>query len=302
MRKMLSTLPISLVFMLLLVWVTDGQESKSQVDQSQMISSAIKQGEWQKARDMATEWGRKDPKSPIALYIVDLARDVIDDKSTASLTQYDFPYSDKKIMNELVSWGKSLLKQDPNNPHFLVLNAMLYGPKALDDLNQSIRLFEKAIVSSPDNVFALNGLGAGYGAQGNYDLAIKTLKKAVALNPKYSSAYTNLGVAFLKKGNTSEAEQTLKKAAEVNPSDSIAWFNLGSFYAERGKNTEAQLPLEKAIKLNPKLLEARWNLGGIYYKSGKRSKAIEQLKEMIKIAPDSPMGQRAKEMLRSLGE
>jgi Flp pilus assembly protein TadD len=303
MKQSLSrTFMISLAFTLLFTWLAYGQEGKSQIDQSEIVSSAIKQGEWLRATEEATEWTRKEPKSAIAIYVLDIAQDILDHKNTPLLTQYDFPYSDKGAMKNIESWIKFLLKKDPNNPNFLLLNAMLYSPKAFNDANESVRLFKQAIATAPNNVFALNGLGAGYGAQGKYEFAIETLQKAIALNPKSSTAYTNLGVAFLKNGDTSKAEQMLKKAAEANRIDPIAWFNLGSFYAERGRNTEAQPALEKAIELMPKLLEARWNLGGIYYKSGKRNKAVEQLKEMVKIAPDSPMGQRAKQMLNSLGE
>jgi len=303
MSKILSTaFGVTLAFALLFASIACGQESKPQVDQSKAVVSAIERGEWRRALEVAKEWTQREPKSAIAAYVVDLAVDVLDDASTPALTQYDFPYSDKRAMSDLESWAKSLLKRDPKNPNLLVLNAMLYSPKAFADVNQCVRLLEKAVVAAPKNAFVLEGLGSAYGAQGQFDLAIETLEKAIALNPKSSGAYTNLGVAFLKKRDASKAEQALKKAVEVNELDPMAWFNLGSFYAERGRTREAKPALEKAIELMPKLLEARWNLGGIYYNSGQRSKAIEQLRKIIEIASDSPMGQRAKQMLRSLGE
>lgn len=290
---------VTFAFALLFASIACGQESKPRVHQSEALASAIERGEWRLALEAGTQWTQREPKSAIPVYVVDVATDVLDDWSMPALTQYDFPYSDKKAMRDIEFWVKSLLTQDPDNPNLLVLNAMLCSPKGFADVNQFVRFLEKAVMLAPNNAYILDGLGSGYGAQGKFDLAIETLQKAIAANPKRSSAYTNLGVAFVNKGDVSKGEQLLKKAVEVNKVDAFAWFNLGSFYAERGRTREAKPALEKAIELMPKLLEARWDLGGTYYNLGQCKKAIEQLKKIIQIAHDSAMGQQAKRMLKS---
>lgn len=300
-KVILGAFNVALVFVLIFSSsVAYGQEGKRRADQA--LASAIEHGDWRRAFDLASDWAQREPGSAIAGYVVDIGRDMLDDTNTPARSQYDFPYSDRKAMRDIESWTQSLLKGNPNNPNLIILNAMLFSPKAFADANQLVQLLEKALKSVPNNAFVLNGLGSAYGSQGKFDLAIKTLLKAIEANPKSSGAYTNLGVAFLKKGDTSKAEQSFKKAVEMNKTDPMAWFNLGSFYSERGKIKEAEPALEKAVKLMPKLLEARWNLGGVYYNSGQRSKAIEQLRKIIEIAPDSPMGQQAKQMLNRLGQ
>jgi tetratricopeptide (TPR) repeat protein len=272
-----------------------GEQGKTDI-----LDKLIQDGKWAEAQEAAKALRTADTTSAIPAYVVDIASDIVDDMA-GQLFQYQFPYSDKRALPEIQAWTEALMKKIPRNPNVLLASAMVYSPKALSNSSKFVDLLEQAKAASPNNAFILESLGSGYGAQGKYDQAVTTLQRAIQINPKSSGAWTNLGVAYLKKGNTDEAVRAFKKAIEANSLDGTALFNLGSYYAERNMNEQAQPFLEKAIQRNPQLMEARWNLGGVYFKSGQREKAIQQLKEMIKIAPDSPMGQRAKQMLSQLG-
>ncbi len=266
-----------------------------------ILDRLIKDGKWAEAREAAKALRNTDATSAIPAYVGDIASDIVGDMC-GQLSQYQFPYSDKKALSKIQEWTATLMNNTPHNPNVLLASAMVYSPKALSNSSKFVELLERAKAGSPNDAFILEALGSGYGAQGKYDQAVTTLQRATQLNPKSSGAWTNLGVAYLKKGDTEEAVKALKKAVEVNSQDGTALFNLGSYYAERNMNDQARPFLEKAIQCIPQLMEARWNLGGVYFKSGKREKAVQQLKEMIKIAPDSPMGKRAKQMLSRLGE
>ena len=265
-----------------------------------VLEKSIQDGRWTEARDVAKPLTTADATSAVPAYVMDIVSVVVADMK-GRLSEYQFPYSDKKALFEIQAWTEALLKKTPHNANVLFMSAMVYLPKALADTSKFVDLLEQANTESPDKVFILAALGAGYGAQGKYDEAIATLQKATQIDPRNSSAWTNLGVAFLKKGDTEEAEKALKKAVEANSLDGSALLNLGSYYAQRNMNEEARPLLERAIQCNPQSLEARWNLGGIYFGSGEKEKAIEQLKEMIRIAPESPMGRQAQQMLSQLG-
>jgi len=266
-----------------------------------ILEKLIQDGKWAEAREAAKALRTADATSAIPAYLVDIASDIVDDMA-GQLSQYQFPYSDKKALSEIQAWTETLMKKAPRNPNVLLASAMVYSAKALSDSSKFVDLLEQAKAGSPNDAFILEALGSGYGAQGKYDQAVTTLQRATQISPKSSGAWTNLGVAYLKKGDTEEAVKAFKKAVEANSLDGTALFNLGSYYAERNMNEQARPFLEKAIQWMPQLMEARWNLGGVYFKSGQREKAVQQLKEMIKIAPDSSMGQRAKQMLSRLGE
>ena len=266
------------------------------------ILALIEKGKWDTAQAYAQEWVEGDEKAAIPLFVIDVAVQVRGEEGKLRRSEYDFPYSDRAIMQEVAKWARTAAVEDPKNVHLATLTAMAYSPAALADADMFVELLGRAQRIDPNNAFVLQALGAGYGAQAKYDKAIEVLTKAIEMNPKASGAYTNLGVAYLKKGQQTKGLVAMRKAVEVNENDGFAWFNLGSYYAERNRTREARTPLEKTVELRPKLLEARWNLGGVYFNSGDRAKAVQQLKEMIKIAPNSPMGHQASSMLRQLGE
>lgn len=277
-------------------------EQLSSTQRKTAILDIVRQGNWDAAQDFALKWTAIDQESSYPPFVIDVAVQIKGEEGKLRRGEYDFPYSDRKAMQEIADWARAAAVDDPKNVHFAVLTAMAYSPGALHDADMFVELLGKARRLDSSNAFILQALGSGYGAQGKYNEAIEVLKKAIEINPKASGAYTNLGVAYLKKGNQAEALTALKKAVEMNKDDGTAWFNLGSYYAERNQTQAARIPLENAVRIRPKLLEARWNLGGVYFNSGEQSKAVLQLKEMVKIAPNSPMGRQATGMLRQLGE
>jgi tetratricopeptide (TPR) repeat protein len=276
-------------------------QGKTTIEISIAAQDLLQQGAWQPLLVTAREQASSDPTNTQMIYLADLAANVLGDHSGASLTRYDFPFSDPKAMKELVGWARKLLDDDPTNPNLLVLNGSLHSPKADESIDQLTKYFEQAASIAPKNAYLYEALGSAYGEQGKYSIAVGTLEKSIAIRPT-SGAHTNLGVALLKQGKDSMALKHLKTAVNLDGRDASAWFNLGSYYAEHSRLGEAKLALEKAITFAPKNLDARWNLGGVYFNSGQQSKATEQLKKIISIAPDSKMGHQAAQMLRQLGE
>jgi tetratricopeptide (TPR) repeat protein len=211
-----------------------------------LLDELIQGGKWIEVREAAKALRTAGADSPIPAYVADVAS-VITHDVAGEISQYRFPYSDKKALSDIRVWTERLLKKTPSNPNVLLINAMLYSPKGLANSSTFIELLEKAKAGSPQDAFVLEALGSGYGAQGKYDEAVTALQASITINPKSSGAWANLGVAYLKKGNTAEAQKALKKAVEVNPKDGTALFNLGSYYAERNMNEQAR-PLLESVK------------------------------------------------------
>jgi Flp pilus assembly protein TadD len=281
-----------------------GEEGKIDPPRERLktLGQKIQSGNWAEASDYAKSQLQSSEKQAVEKYVLDVANDVLNQPRKQLLSEYDFPYSDKNALKEVQAWVNGLLKTESANADVLILNAMLFGPKALNNASEFAAVLEKASKIAPTNAFIQTALGSAYGAQGKILLAVETLQKAISLDDKSSSAHLNLGVALLKKGETSRAVKEMEKATELDEANPFAWFNLGSYHAERNNTSEARRALEKTIELDPKLLEARWNLGGIYFNSGQQSKAVDQLREIIKIGPNSTMGKQASQMLRQLGK
>lgn len=276
------------------------QEETSVSDQQKTIVNLIIRGEWEATLRTARDFIGHHPNNASMQYVADLAANVLGDHTRASLSQYDFPFSDNQAMKNVQSWASALLANNPKNLNIIILNGMLHSPKGDANFAKFLEYFEKAQAIDSKNNYVLESLGSAYGIKGNYSLAIQTLNKAIEIKST-SNAHSNLGVAFFKQGKNVEAEKHFKRAVEIDNNDAFAWFLLGSYYSERNRASEAKPALEKAVELDPKNLDARWNLGGIYFNSGQRSKAVGQLREMIRIAPNSSMGRQAKQMLSQLG-
>ncbi len=278
------------------------EKPNASIERRQQLAKDIRSGKWTDARDRAGNQLQSDNKDAVEKFVLDVARDVLNAPKSQILSEFDYPYSDKAALRGVQEWVNSQLESDPNNGNLCILNAMLYGPKAINNPAQFVAILEKAKKNASTNAFILAALGSGYGAQGKFPQAIEHLKQSLSQNNESSSTHLNLGVALLKTGDSAGAVKEMEKATELDKTSSTAWFNLGSYYAERNEPSKARPHLEKAIELQPNLLEARWNLGGIYYNTGQQAKAVEQLKEIIRIGPNTQMGRQAAQMLSQLGK
>jgi Tfp pilus assembly protein PilF len=91
-----------------------------------------------------------------------------------------------------------------------------------------------------------------------YEQAIAAYEKALEIDPKYHIAWYGLGNALRDLGCYSEAIAAYEKALEIDPKFHIAWYGLGNALIDLGRNTEAIAAYEKALEIDPKFHEA-WN-------------------------------------------
>ena len=84
-----------------------------------------------------------------------------------------------------------------------------------------------------------------------HDEAIKAFDKAIEANPQYYEAWYNKGVALVNLGKYDEAITAFDKAIEINPHNWVAWDGKGVILTELGKYDEAIKAFDKAIELNP---------------------------------------------------
>ena len=80
-----------------------------------------------------------------------------------------------------------------------------------------------------------------------YNQAISVYEKAIELNPEYYEAYNNLGVVLGKNEQYEEAEKILKQAIKSQPEFVEALNNLGSIL-QMEKYEEAKAILIRSIE------------------------------------------------------
>jgi len=82
---------------------------------------------------------------------------------------------------------------------------------------RAVRLFEQAVEARPDNVSALNNLGAVALAEGDEARAVEYFTKALKVNPYHHSAHANLGVIMEHRGRYREAAAHYRAALRTQP-------------------------------------------------------------------------------------
>jgi tetratricopeptide (TPR) repeat protein len=115
-------------------------------------------------------------------------------------------------------------KKDYQEPMFMVnkyrSKALLYeGIVAYrkQDYEGSIKLFNQAIQTNPENEIAYLGRGSAYLMLGKAEASISDFDRATALNPKYARAYHQRGLAREMMGDVANAYRDFDKALETDP-------------------------------------------------------------------------------------
>lgn len=86
---------------------------------------------------------------------------------------------------------------------------------------------------------------------------------------------------------------------KTNPKDADVLVDLGVCYYEQGKNEDALRYMKEALKYQTKHQIAHLNIGIVLLASNKHDEAIEWWKKAVEINPNSEIGKRAQELIKS---
>ena len=139
---------------------------------------------------------------------------------------------------------------NPNDPQAYVFLARSLGN--LGKAEESVAAFEKAVQLSPENMFAVSGLGQARFRQRRYKEAETLLTKAVAGNFGNSMIYGQLGYSQLALNKNEEAIRSYESAFEAGippgaNTRGLAYFNMACAYARLKNVDKAFEKLGKAV-------------------------------------------------------
>ena len=110
-------------------------------------------------------------------------------------------YEVGEVVEALSQWVLSANYQKEKNIANDYIQAIQANPGQLEDINQTIRKFNQALI---------------YCQQGSGDLAIIQLKKVLTMNSKMIQAYQLLGLLYIEQGELELARRTLNKAIKID--------------------------------------------------------------------------------------
>ena len=126
---------------------------------------------------------------------------------------------------------------------------------------------------------------------------ISDLEKRVAANPDDMRSLLTLANVCQDGRFFDKAIAQYRKYLEKNPRDANARVDMGICYFETSSLEEARKEMEMALKSDPKHVAAHFNLGIVSLRAGKIKEANEWFKKTIALAPNTDMGQQAKQIL-----
>lgn len=110
-------------------------------------------------------------------------------------------YEIGEVVEALSQWVLSANYQKEKNIANDYIKAIQANPGRLEDINQTIRKFNQALI---------------YCQQGSGDLAVIQLKKVLSMNSKMIQAYQLLGLLYIEQGEPELARRTLNKALKID--------------------------------------------------------------------------------------
>ena len=164
------------------------------------------------------------------------------------------------------------------------------GVSYLAENNVTSALIElaKAEKLNPDNPELLHHLGLAYFRKGKFELAEEKYLKALQLKPDYTAVRNELGVDYLEMRRWDDAINQLKLVSDdIFFADQLAaTINLGLSYYGKGDYPKALNILRSVVVTSPNDPRARLHLGKVYFAMDKTDLAIGEYKKAIEIVPD----------------
>ncbi len=128
-----------------------------------------------------------------------------------------------------------------------------------ENIEEALKLFERAIELDPKYAHAYAGLGYALSLKGQFlskpeivDRAVEYFQKAIELNPLLADGYSGLGFVFVGMGRDEDAIGALRRALSFAPHDPTAHSALGRVYMiGKGMFREAAAEYQLVLKANP---------------------------------------------------
>lgn len=214
-------------------------------------------------------------------------KEIIEDsKENRAKEFFDLAFSSKDPLVQIELY-KNVLEIQPNN--IPALNNIGAAYNNIYSYKEAIKYLKLGIKLSPNYALTYANLANSYNLSGDLDSAIEYSDMAIKIDPKLDWSYSVKGNVLTKKGDLVAAEKTFNLAIKLNPNSPEAYNTRGYFYEETGKYEEAELDFIKSEKLGfPNKAMLYNNFAVLYRRKKEFNKAIEYLNMARKENPNFP--------------
>lgn len=192
---------------------------------------------------------------------------------------------EKKDWPRLLTWSKQWAKTEPDHSVAWFSIGRAYG--GLNQLDQAIVAYRRALRINPEDTAAWYNLGNIYNDLNLYDDAIDAFRQALRINSEYADAWYNLGSIYAGVKRYDNAIAAFRQALRINPDNASAWYNLGNTYDDIKRYGDAITAYRQAIRIDPDNIKV-WSNIGISYSGLKRyDDAITAYRQVLRIDPEA---------------
>ena len=195
----------------------------------------------------------------------------------------------------LLGAAPTVVATDPE-AYALYLQARQMGRlRTVENLEQSIALYERALEIDPDYAAAWTGLARIYYSQASGDLrplnegyamARAAANKALSIDPQNAVAYARLGrIALDYDHDLAAAARYLERAIALDPADSDIIFEAAVLAIGIGRVDEAIALNEYVVARDPVNSAGHFNLGLSYLDAGRLDEAVASIRTALNLTP-----------------
>jgi tetratricopeptide (TPR) repeat protein len=155
------------------------------------------------------------------------------------------------------------------------------------DRRSAVRVFERALRESPDDLTLLLQLADLYIQDGEFERALSCFERVEARNPDNLQLKRKLALSFLSSGNATQAIERLETLSREQPSNARLRYYLGEVYSEKGDRGRALQLLSEASALAPTDAAPYLRMAVLQVDTN-ADRAVEILEEGLRRIPDHP--------------
>jgi protein O-GlcNAc transferase len=203
---------------------------------------------------------------------------------TRPLLQRAFAFHQQGELDHAAGLYAQVLEQEPENLPALQLLGALRGQQGRNV--EAARLLETALRIKPNDFGILANYGQVLMGSGRAQDALAIFDKALTAKPDFFEALYNKAVALAQLKRYAEAVTHYDKALAVRPGSAEGFYNRGIALASLGWLEDALASYDRALALNPKLAPALDNRGNVLRALKRNAEALESYGRALSLTPN----------------
>lgn len=189
--------------------------------------------------------------------------------------------------------------RDPPDPWFDSLVEDCYEPYRLGiaagtlarsgDPATAIRLLQRAVEVTPDDISAIFQLGTLLVQQRDHAAALQYLRRCTELAPEFADGWAHLSALQALIGETSAAARTLAEGLRRCPQSPGLHLQYARELEKTGRSSEAIMEYRTSIRLRPNEPDAYLELATLLIRLGRNDEGVAEVRRALDAEPGHPM-------------